>query len=148
MVIAMFLAHLVGDYVWQWDSLARWKSREVKGAVFHGFIVLLVTLMFAVRFDPSWWPWALFIGLTHVVVDGVQPWLMGRFAIKGAGNFALMRLIVDQAIHLGAIVLALVWSGYVPLARIGKEVLLEMHHDKWLAFALAYVFIAMPAIYH
>jgi hypothetical protein len=28
MVIGMFLAHLVGDYILQWDGLARWKSRE------------------------------------------------------------------------------------------------------------------------
>src|SRR5438094_197326 len=73
MVIGMFLAHLVGDYVLQWDSLARWKSREVKGAIFHGLIVLLVTWMFALRFDPNWWPWAVFIGLTFVV--------LGQFAL-------------------------------------------------------------------
>lgn len=145
MVIAMFLAHLVGDYVLQWDNLARWKSREVKGAVFHGLIVLLVTWLFTLPFDPSWWPWALFIGSTHVVVDGIQPWLMRRFSIKGGGGFALVRLVVDQAIHLSVIVLALVWSGEVPLAQMGKEMLLELRHDRWLAFVLAYVFIAMPA---
>ena len=145
MVIAMFLAHLVGDYVLQWDSLARWKSREVKGAIFHGFIVLVVTWLFTLPFDPSWWPWALFIGLTHIAVDGIQPWLMRRFSIKGGGNFALMRLSVDQTIHLSVIVMALGWSGYVPLAGIGKELLFELHQDRWLAFVLAYVFIAMPA---
>jgi len=145
MVIAMFLAHLVGDYVLQWDGLARWKSREVKGAVFHGLIVLVVTWLFTLPLDPSWWPWALFIGLTHVVVDGIQPWLMRRFSIKGGGSFALMRLIVDQTIHLSIIVLALVWSGYVPLEQIGKQILFELHQDRWLAFVLAYVFIAMPA---
>lgn len=145
MVIAMFLAHLVGDYVLQWDNLARWKSREVKGAVFHGLIVLLVTWLFTLPFDPSWWPWALFIGLTHVAVDGIQPWLMRRFSIKGGGGFALVRLVVDQAIHLSVIVLALVWSGEVPLAQMGKEMLFELRQDRWLAFVLAYVFIAMPA---
>ena len=145
MVIAMFLAHLVGDYVLQWDGLARWKSREVKGAVFHGLIVLVVTWLFTLPLDPSWWPWALFIGLTHVAVDGIQPWLMRRFSIKGGGSFALMRLIVDQTIHLSIIVLALVWSGYVPLEQIGKQILFELHQDRWLAFVLAYVFIAMPA---
>jgi hypothetical protein len=29
MVATMFLAHLVGDYVLQWDGLAQWKSRPV-----------------------------------------------------------------------------------------------------------------------
>jgi len=145
MVIAMFLAHLVGDYVLQWDSLARWKSREVKGAVFHGMIVLVVTWLFTLPFDPSWWPWALFIGLTHIAVDGIQPWLTQRFSLTGGGILALTRLVVDQTIHLSVIGLALVWSGEVPLARMGKEMLLELRHDRWLAFVLAYVFIAMPA---
>ena len=35
MVIAMFLAHLVGDYVLQWDELAAWKAREMKGVIVH-----------------------------------------------------------------------------------------------------------------
>ena len=66
MIIAMLLAHLMGDYVLQWDALAAWKGRAVKGALFHGSIVLAVTLLFAVLIDPAWWPWALLIGLTHI----------------------------------------------------------------------------------
>ena len=53
MIIAMLLAHMVGDYVLQWDALARWKGAAIKGAAFHGAIVLAVTLLFAVLIDPA-----------------------------------------------------------------------------------------------
>jgi hypothetical protein len=39
MIVALFLAHLVGDYVLQWDKLANWKSRALPGVLAHGLIV-------------------------------------------------------------------------------------------------------------
>jgi len=59
MVVIMFLAHLVGDYVLQWDRLAQWKSRELKGVLAHGLMVGVVTWLFSLPFDPNWWPWSL-----------------------------------------------------------------------------------------
>ena len=47
MIISMFLAHLVGDYILQWDELALWKSREYKGVFVHGLIVSIITFLFA-----------------------------------------------------------------------------------------------------
>lgn len=47
MVIAMYLAHLVGDFILQWDNLAQWKSRELKGVLVHGLIIFLTTWFFS-----------------------------------------------------------------------------------------------------
>jgi hypothetical protein len=145
MVIAMLLAHLVGDYILQWDSLARWKGREVKGAAAHGMIVLLVTWAFSALVDMAWWPWALFIGITHLAVDAVQPWLGRRVPLNGPGLYGLTRLLVDQTVHLSIITLALVASGYAALPSLAATLLVELQGNRWLAFALGYVFIAMPS---
>ena len=40
MIAAMLLAHIVADYVLQWDGLVRWKSERLSGVVVHGGIVL------------------------------------------------------------------------------------------------------------
>lgn len=40
MIAAMLLAHIVVDYVLQWDGLARWKSERLSGVIVHGGIVL------------------------------------------------------------------------------------------------------------
>jgi hypothetical protein len=105
----MFLAHLVGDYILQWDALARWKSRELKGVLAHGGVVMLVTLAFSLAFNPAWWPWAFAIGLTHTAVDAV--WLGNRLWRPGLGLPPVIRLILDQGLHLGIIVADLAASG-------------------------------------
>lgn len=69
MIIAMFLAHLVGDYILQWNSLAAWKSRALSGVVVHCLVVLAVTWLFIMPFNPGWWPWVLVIGLAHFAID-------------------------------------------------------------------------------
>jgi hypothetical protein len=143
MVMAMFIAHLVGDYLLQWDALAGWKSRECKGALVHGLIVLLVTWLFSLPFDPSWWPWVLFIGLTHTAVDVVEVPLRRQTA--GRGSSALMLFIVDQAIHVAVILFALVASGYLALPSLLSDILTALADNRLLAFVLGYIFITLPA---
>ena len=103
MVIAMYLAHLVGDYILQWDALARWKSRELNGVLAHGMIVLVVTWLLSLPFDAGWWPWALVIGLTHTAVDAATLWLGKRIPLQGNGALALSRYLIDQWVHFGII---------------------------------------------
>ncbi len=43
MIIARLLAHLTGDYVLQWDALARWKCASIKGAACHRSICVNCT---------------------------------------------------------------------------------------------------------
>lgn len=145
MIIAMLLAHLVGDYVLQWDQLAAWKSREVKGAVVHGLIVLAVTVLFALPFDVAFVPCAVFIGLTHTLVDALQPWLGRRVPLNGPGLFGLGRLVFDQMAHLSLITIALVWGGYIHWPSLGADLLSALRTDPGLTLLLGYVFLAMPA---
>ncbi len=138
MIAAMFLAHLIGDYVLQWDRLARWKSREWQGVVAHGTIVWLVTWAISAVFDPGWWPWALFLGVTHTLLDLAPLWLGKRVA-------PLPRLIADQAAHLSLIVIALAASGYLPTEAAVAAAQGLLHDNRALALALGYTFITMPA---
>ncbi len=143
MIIAMLLAHLVGDYVLQWDALARWKGASIKGAAVHGSIVLAVTLLFAVLIEPSWWPWALLIGLTHVAIDASWVGVNRRFASRGM--YGLMRLLVDQLLHFTVILCALFASGYTRPATLFSAALVEAQTHRLWAIALGYVLISMPA---
>jgi len=145
MITAMFLAHLVGDYILQWDQLAAWKAREVKGAVAHGFIVFGVTVLFALSVNPAWWAWAVLIGGAHILIDGVQPWLARRLPLSGPGLIGLTRLTVDQCLHASVIIGALVASGYTTLPSLGTTLIAELQHNRWAAISLGYVFSAMPA---
>src|SRR5512139_1665714 len=143
MIIAMLLAHLTGDYVLQWDALARWKGASVKGAACHGLIVSAVTLLFAVLIDPAWWPWAVLIGVAHIAIDCA--WVMfNRRYTPRSGMYGLVRLLIDQTLHFAVIAFALFASSYVtPIGLPGAIVSEVQTHRAW-AIALGYVLISMP----
>lgn len=138
MIIAMFLAHLFGDYVFQWNSLAAWKSREVKGALVHGLIVLSVTMLFALPFEPFWLGGVLFIGLTHILVDVAQV----RYKPPVA---PLIRFLADQAIHLSVILIALDAGGFLDIGSLAADIQTGLHDQRFLAYLLGYAFVTMPA---
>jgi hypothetical protein len=144
MIIAMLLAHLLGDYVLQWDALARWKSVSVKGAVCHGLIVLAVTQFVAVLIDPAWWPWAIFIGLAHIAIDASWVSINRRFAPR-SGVYGLVRLLIDQTLHLAVISLALFASGYTTPATVFGAAAAEAETHRGWAIVLGYVLVSMPA---
>ena len=143
MIIAMLLAHLLGDYVLQWDTLAAWKSQSMKGAAFHGTIVLGVTLLAAVLIDPAWWAWALLIGLIHIAIDISWVSLNRRYA--GRGRYGLMRLLIDQSLHIAVIFGAIILSGYAAPIGLPGTIELEVHTQRLWTIALGYVLISIPA---
>ena len=144
MVLTMFLAHLVGDYVLQWDGLAQWKSRELKGVLAHGLIVGLVTWLFSLPFTFCWWPWAAVIGLTHTAVDAVPLTMRRWISFNGSGTAALIRYLIDQIVHIAVILMALVGSGYLTMPSLPVELLSALRSNRWMAITLGYAFVTMP----
>jgi hypothetical protein len=140
----MLLAHLVGDYVLQWDRLAYWKSRELKGVLVHGLIVSAVTLISALLADAAFWPWALLIGVAHIAIDAAPLWLLPRLGLKRDGLFELSRFLIDQTLHLSVIVLALMGGGYLSPASPLADMITHLRADPLMAHLLGYVFVAMP----
>lgn len=138
MIIAMFLAHLVGDYILQWNSLAAWKARELRGVFFHCVIVFIVTWAFILPINPGWWPWVVFIGVLHFLIDAVQ--LKIKLPVP-----PLVRFTVDQFAHFAVITFALAAGGYLDVHYVGLNIQTSLQSDRLMLFALAYAFITMPA---
>ncbi|MCA9973010.1 MAG: DUF3307 domain-containing protein [Anaerolineales bacterium] len=133
----MFLSHLVGDFILQWDALAGWKSREFKGVLAHCGVVLLVTWLFALPFDAGWWRGVLFIGGTHLLIDAVQ--LYVRPPIP-----ELLRFLLDQLAHLAVILIALVWGGFLDPGGLTGEIGRFLADERTLLILLGYAFVTMP----
>lgn len=145
MVIAMFLAHLVGDYLLQTDKLAYWKSRQLSGVLVHCAIVTLVAWLFMLPFDPDWWLGILIIGLGHTAVDVGQFYLLRWSSIYQKWFSPLARFLLDQTVHVALISLALYWGGYLvlpPAISLQRQILLD---NRWGIITLAYVFITTPS---
>jgi len=135
----MFLAHLVGDYILQWDSLAQWKAREFRGVVVHSLILFLVTAAFALPFQqPAWWSGILIIGISHFLIDTLQFFLKPPLP-------PLLRFSLDQLAHIGFIILALVSGGYLAWGNIGGGIAASAAEYPLLTAVVAYAFVTMPA---
>jgi len=145
MVISILLSHLFGDYILQWDSLSRWKSQSLNGVLVHGFIVLAVTWLFSLPFDTNWWPWVLFISLTHTLIDGVEIPVRKRLASTNSGVSAMTFLIIDQILHLSIIAFALVYSGFLELPSLSADIFNALTNNRTLTYLLGYAFLTMPA---
>ena len=142
MIISMFLAHLVGDYVLQWDNLAKWKGENIAGVLVHGLVVTIVTFLFILPFQPLWWQGALFISVCHILIDLSQLPLTKR---PGSGVFPLTRFTIDQVLHTAVILLALYTGGFFEIGSFWSQVTLEIQSSPMMAYALGYTLLAMPA---
>lgn len=145
MITAMFLAHFIGDFVLQWDSLAQWKGRSYLGVTVHVLVVSLVTWLFSLPFGTQLWPWVLFICVSHWLIDLSQLFLVRQFPILQTRFYAFGRFMFDQTLHMGVILTALVGSGYLHVGSAGTDMLAALQTDRFWTLALAYSFVTMPA---
>lgn len=105
----MVLAHLLGDYLFQFDRVARWKARSLWGVVAHGSIVTACTLLCAVIVDVAWWPYALLIGILHTLMDVVK----ARIIRAKNTHQEMVYFFLDQVAHAVVIVMVVTLSGAV-----------------------------------
>jgi hypothetical protein len=140
MIAAMLLAHILADYVFQGDGLARRKSERLSGVIAHGGIVSVVTWLLSLPYTGGWWPYALLIGLTHTLIDAVR-----ARAGRVSGRTALALFLLDQALHLAIILAALSLSGYLALGQILEAVVRRAQDVRFVTFLVGYTFITMPA---
>jgi hypothetical protein len=140
-VVALFLAHVLGDYIFQWNGLALWKSKSPKGVLVHGAIAWATTAAIALAIDPGWWPYVLLIGSSHLVIDMTKTVVVGPLRpVPMLGYFLL-----DQATHLFIIVAALVHSSYLSLNPLTVAAGHGASDNRLLAFTLGYALLLVPA---
>ena len=73
-LLKLFLAHLIGDFLLQPETWVKAKEEKKLGAwqlyahsLLHGLLLLLL-----VMWDISFWRWALLSFFVHLVIDSVQ----------------------------------------------------------------------------
>jgi len=135
----MLLAHLLGDYVLQFNCIARWKARSVWGVVAHGGVVTLCSLVCAALLLPAWWPYALFIGATHTAIDVIR----ARLIRSKNATQDLTYYLLDQGLHVAIIFFTVQWSGVIVSPR--PFGMLRGATTLGLTFAIGYILLLQPA---
>jgi hypothetical protein len=136
MLSMMLISHLLSDYLFQFNCIARWKARSLWGVVAHGGIVTLTTLGCAWLIDPAWWPYALVIGVTHTIIDIAKV----HYTRPQDPQQALAFYMLDQALHI-LVILALVQGSQGTHSRF----LTGPIPPHMLTLALGYLLLFQPA---
>ncbi|MBK6264705.1 DUF3307 domain-containing protein [Marivirga sp. S37H4] len=129
--LKLLLSHLVTDFILQPTSWVKHKFENKGKSIFlyfHGLITGLFILL--VFWDLSIWPVALFIALTHTLID----WIKLQFSDNSKAFF------IDQFAHL--IILAACTLYLNDFAFYPEYFKLEGNEIKILT---AYIFITLPA---
>lgn len=140
MLYVMLLAHLLGDYLFQTGYIARWKARSLIGVLVHGGIVTATALTCAALVDPSWWSYALLIGLIHTAIDVVR----ARLLRISNPTWELAWYLLDQGTHITVIVIVMVASGshsWTELTSLAKSLVAP----RLLFYLIGYLLLMHPA---
>lgn len=109
----LLIGHLVGDFLLQTGSMARYKAQSWPWMLRHVGIYLAVMAVLVGAYVlnhpvPFWVVWAvlLFIGGTHIILDrrAFTLWWMRRIGVSP--DLTWLSIVVDQVFHL--LVLAVV----------------------------------------
>lgn len=144
MLAILIISHLLGDYIFQFDVIARWKARSIWGVVAHGGIVTLTTLVCVLAVYSVWWPYAVLIGLLHTLIDIVRARLLHTRNTKED----LAWFLLDQATHLAVIFGAVQATDAPALADLGGLVapaLSPLVTANVLIPVIAYLLLFQPA---
>jgi hypothetical protein len=140
MLYIIVVAHLLGDYLFQWGFIARWKARSLMGVLAHGSIVTVTTVVCAGLVDPSWWPYAVLIGVTHTSIDVIR----ARFLRTTNSTWELTWYLLDQLIHLTVIVVVVIESG-APSTPVLTGAARLLTNSRVLACIIGYLLLLNPA---
>lgn len=133
LLIKLICAHLAGDFLLQPASWVK-DREEKKGrsltlylhAAMHGALAFLVVG------EPSFWPFALAIAVTHALIDGAKATFQGK-------RHRWAWFAGDQLLHLA--VLAAIWYDRL---RIPLPFSLWYDRDAWL-MVTAVLLLTLPA---
>ncbi len=129
--LILFIAHLVGDFVFQTEQMALKKAHVLSWLFLHAFELGLITWLLC--WSAAVWKVVLVVFLTHVVFDWIKPRLKGD---------PIYWYIVDQTAHIIVLWLCAWWI-------VHKTTMFSMPLTQWIAFKwqaciAAYLLVGRP----
>jgi hypothetical protein len=94
-IIQLLIAHIIGDFVLQpnkWVTDKNLKKHKSKFLYIHG-LIHLIALIIVLKFNWSYWPYILFIVISHIIIDLIKLNLIDKINNK-------ILFVLDQVLHL------------------------------------------------
>jgi len=140
--IRLILAHLIGDFLLQFDIVHALKVKSPKGLLLHVGIVIGCLLIFCGPYldQPVTWLFLSYIGITHYIQD----WAKIKFTSHS--KHQLFFFCLDQVVHI-AFIATIFWTRLEvigPLANPNNYLFLDMYNSNAV---IAYFITAIIASY-
>jgi len=140
--IRLILAHLIGDFLLQFDRVHALKVKGPKGLLLHVGIILGCLLIFCSPYfdQPITWLFLSYIGITHYIQD----WAKIRFTSQS--KHQLFFFCLDQIVHI-AFIATIFWTSLRaidPLANPNNYLFLNLYNNNAI---ILYFIAAITASY-
>jgi len=125
--IRLILAHLIGDFLFQFDLVHALKVKGPKGLLLHVGIVSGCLLVFCGPYlnQPITWLFLSYIGITHYIQD----WAKIQFTSHS--KHQLFFFCLDQIVHI-AFIATIFWTSLRvidPLANPNQHLFLDLYNS-------------------
>lgn len=133
----LVLASLLADFLFQPSSLVVWKQKRFSGLLAHIVIVFISSFLAGIgHWSESFLYLTLAISVAHLVID----WLKIQFSrTVTTGPWSLTAFILDQAMHIAAIAILVVWFDYLSLSTLRVLSMDPTVEVRYLALASVYI---------
>ena len=123
----LILGHILGDFTFQTDRIARNKNVDFKWNLIHSFIVMACMLLFSIPFGINVSLLVVVSSVLHFIID------LYKSKINAKNNLqSLIYFLMDQAIHITIIYIVSLFSD--------KNLAIGMAYNITLFFPLALAF--------
>ncbi|MDO6737333.1 DUF3307 domain-containing protein [Wenyingzhuangia sp. 2_MG-2023] len=94
-IVQLLIAHIIGDFVLQpdkWVADKNLKKHKSKFLYIHGLVHFIALIVF-LKFNWSYWPYVLFIVISHLIIDLIKLNLIDKINNR-------ILFVIDQIVHL------------------------------------------------
>lgn len=130
--VKLVLAHLIGDFILQPTSWVKAKeTRKLKAWQLYAHILVHAVLIIVIVWDVYFWPWALIIAVSHLLIDAL------KISLQREKTKRLL-FFIDQLMHIAVIyAVTCIYLSYVPEFNL-------LDHPNILLFITCLVFLTNP----
>ncbi len=127
----LFLAHVIGDFPLQTDSIYQLKKKSFWGVLPHSFICTVMNILVLLAFLAKGQTWIaiLFLSVIHTLLDRSKIVISDKFAGE-----SLFHFLLDQGLHIFSIWIAATWlsasidyySFQIPILLDNRELVISV----------------------
>ncbi|HOW43423.1 MAG TPA: DUF3307 domain-containing protein [Candidatus Omnitrophota bacterium] len=136
--IRLVLAHFLGDFPFQFDTIYKLKFQGIKGIIPHVLIIAGCSLLLSWPYLnlPLMWVFIAFVTAVHLIEDSIKL----NFGTK---KFSFWAYIVDQLVHVGTIALLLLTDlKHLPPPANQENVLVRIYTNNHLMLFIIALIVA------